>query len=118
MRIGWLVNEHNFGRALSLRNGPHLPTTHDAHVRNSGILLRNAMAAAAMKKIYMGAFCHLSLVFANKRVFSGSVCVTLPEKTLLKTDKGTPSLRPLYDFYHGQKRDRKCQTSVNGFKTK
>jgi hypothetical protein len=30
MRIGWLVNEDNFERALSLRNGPHLPTTHCA----------------------------------------------------------------------------------------
>jgi hypothetical protein len=27
MRIGWLVNEDNFERALSLRNGHHLPTT-------------------------------------------------------------------------------------------
>jgi hypothetical protein len=25
--IGWLVNEDNFERALSLQNGPHLPTT-------------------------------------------------------------------------------------------
>jgi hypothetical protein len=28
MRIGWLANEDNFERALSLRNSPHLPTTH------------------------------------------------------------------------------------------
>jgi hypothetical protein len=27
MRIGWLVNEDNFERAMSLRNYPHLPTT-------------------------------------------------------------------------------------------
>jgi hypothetical protein len=27
MRIGWLVNEDNFERAMSLRNGSHLPTT-------------------------------------------------------------------------------------------
>jgi hypothetical protein len=27
MRIGWLVNEDNLDRALSLRNGSHLPTT-------------------------------------------------------------------------------------------
>jgi hypothetical protein len=28
MRIGWLVNKnHNFEKAMSLRNGSHLPTT-------------------------------------------------------------------------------------------
>jgi hypothetical protein len=27
MRIGWLVNENNFERVMSLRNGSHLPTT-------------------------------------------------------------------------------------------
>jgi hypothetical protein len=26
MRIGWLVNENDFERAMSLRNGSHLPT--------------------------------------------------------------------------------------------
>jgi hypothetical protein len=32
MRIGWLVNEDNFERAMSLRNGPHFPTTQSACV--------------------------------------------------------------------------------------
>jgi hypothetical protein len=27
MRIGWLANENHFERAMSLRNGSHLPTT-------------------------------------------------------------------------------------------
>jgi hypothetical protein len=27
MHIGWLVNENHFERAMSLRNGPYLPTT-------------------------------------------------------------------------------------------
>jgi hypothetical protein len=27
MRIVWLVNENHFERAMSLRNGSHLPTT-------------------------------------------------------------------------------------------
>jgi hypothetical protein len=40
MRIGWLVNENHFKRAMSLRNGYHFPTT------------QCAMAAAAVKKIY------------------------------------------------------------------
>jgi hypothetical protein len=32
MCIGWLVNEDNFERALSLREGPDLPTTQCACV--------------------------------------------------------------------------------------
>jgi hypothetical protein len=31
-RIGWLVNEDNFERVMSLRNGSHLPTTQCACV--------------------------------------------------------------------------------------
>jgi hypothetical protein len=27
MRIGWLVNENHYERAMSLRNGSHFPTT-------------------------------------------------------------------------------------------
>jgi hypothetical protein len=45
---GWL---DNFESALSLRNGPHLPTT-QCTCADSRILLSNAMAAAAVKKIY------------------------------------------------------------------
>jgi hypothetical protein len=51
MRIGWLVNE-----MVLIFQPPN------AHVRISGILLRNAMAAAAVKKIYGGhnlRCCHL-----------------------------------------------------------
>jgi hypothetical protein len=32
MRIGWLVNENHFERAMLLRNGSHLPTTQCACV--------------------------------------------------------------------------------------
>jgi hypothetical protein len=50
MRIGWLVNEDNFERALSLRNGPHLPTTQCACAEFEDFAM--AMAVAAVKKIY------------------------------------------------------------------
>jgi hypothetical protein len=49
LRIVWLVNENHFKRAMSLRNGFHLPTT------ILWILLRNAMAA--VKKIYTIMLC-------------------------------------------------------------
>jgi hypothetical protein len=48
MCIGWLVNENHFVVGQFL-DRPYQPP--NAHVRISGIVLRNAMAAAAVKKI-------------------------------------------------------------------
>jgi hypothetical protein len=46
MRIGWLANENHFERAMSLRNGSHLPTTQCA-----------CADFAAVKKIYSCIWC-------------------------------------------------------------
>jgi hypothetical protein len=53
MHIGWLVNAEHFVTTTPFPNGRFYQPP-NAHVRISGILLSNAMAAAAVKKIYRG----------------------------------------------------------------
>jgi hypothetical protein len=52
MRIGWLVNAEHFVTTTPFPNYCRIYQPPNAHVRISGILLNNAMAAAAVKKIY------------------------------------------------------------------
>jgi hypothetical protein len=50
MRIGWLVNEDNFEMAMSLRSGPHLPTTQCACAEFDFAKQRNGGGSGSREK--------------------------------------------------------------------
>jgi hypothetical protein len=50
MRFGWLINEDNFERAMSLRNGPHLPTTTQCACADFGDFAKQRNCGGAREK--------------------------------------------------------------------